>query len=189
MQAVGKPSTWNVTRGSIISRNSSENQSSKQRLDKVSPIEPSSLGRVGGAEGSSLRKIYSQNRSLLFTIGGLCGGFFSGVALTMIVWNGLKDRFSSGVGVEVDGIAGVDEIDGEVLGFDFSVPASGGGKVEFEDGNAAVDIGAVAPITVILAVGALFGIVVATVAWLIEKQLAIKEQGAEILKRLPVNNT
>ena len=133
-------------------------------------------------------------RSVIYAVAGFCMGALSGVGITMLLWNGLKDRFSDGVGVDgnfdanggvnVDGTADLSDFDATVGPFDFNVGdmVSGGAGVEYignfssdglsVGGDASVDIGGVAPVRVVVSVAFVFGIVVGAFTWLIERQMA-----------------
>lgn len=184
---------------------------------------PSSrVNLAGGSEhiARDPRKATSLGRSVLFAIGGLCAGTLTGAAITMLIWNGVKDRFSSGVSTTAagqasaqgevaangdfgaNGDASMNNIDAEIIGWQFGVPASGSasydatGDMAFNgqfnasnidmgfDGDAAVDVGSFAPWKVIVSVAAIFGIVVGAFAWLCERQLAAGEDRKAILEHL-----
>lgn len=194
--------------------------SSNKTLDNIQP-KPSPAPRIasaaGGIQTRDPRHATGLVRSVLFAIAGFCAGVASGVAITMLVWSGLKDRFNSGVettasgnanatgdinadgNFDANGEAAIDDVEGNVLGWDFGVPASGEadfdaqGNLDFDgafqsdamaldfDGEAAVDLGA-APVKVVMAVGLVFGIVVGTVAWLAERQLTAGQDRAALLE-------
>lgn len=135
----------------------------------------------------------------------------------MLLWQGLKDRFASGVGTQAsgtasaagdvsadggfnaDGNAGLDNVQGDIFGVNFGVPASGSGDftakgdLDFNgnfqsdelglgfDGDANVDIGELAPLKVVLSVSMIFGVVVGAVAWLAERQLVAADDRAALL--------